>query len=193
MSQKQTMVCEKYIGEMEIIKLRTNLINNTLLKYLQPTIEFKALQLRKIIEQILLSSLIANSEKYKEYYGRLEKDWNARLISRDLARINPDFFPRAVYDDHVKHEIKYKSDALSCDEIIDIYERLSKLLHSQNPFDFPIDYEKENVFINNSLEKIVYLLNTHIIKPYGTDGFMFVGMRGLNSNGKAFVNWFEPI
>ena len=191
--QNRNEIGKKYISEMEIIKLRTDLINNTLLKYLQPTIEFKALQLRKIIEQILLSSLIANAEKYKEYYKKIGKEWNARCISRDLKRINADFFPRAVIDNHREHKIDYKNNALTCDEIIKIYEKLGKLLHSQNPFNSPIDYKKENIFINNSLKKIVDLLNTHIIKPYGADGFIYVGMKGVETNGRAFFTWFEPI
>ena len=97
-NKQQEEIIKKYTDEMEIIKLRTNQIFTVLGKidYLEPTVEYRALQLRKIIEQILLASLIANADEYKQFYNRLGNEWNARLICRDIERINPAFFPRAV-------------------------------------------------------------------------------------------------
>ena len=191
--QNRIEIAQKYISEMEIIKLRTSLINNVRLKYLEPLVEFRALQLRKIIEQIILSSLIANADRYKEFYNRLEKDWNARNISRDLKRINPSFFPQAVTDDHDNHIITNKPDSLTCDELIKIYEKLGRLLHSSNPFNQSINYREFNVYIIESLNKIIRLLSLHTVKPYGVDGFILIGMSGTNNNGKAFANWFEEV
>lgn len=87
---------------MGIIKLRVEEIKNApnIIKHWQPLVEYKALHLRKIIEQILLASLIANSEVYQQYYNRLESEWNARYICRDLESIHPKFFPVAAIDDH---------------------------------------------------------------------------------------------
>ena len=55
-------VIYRYTREMEIIKLRLKSIVDISDKfeYAQSAVEFAALQLRKIIEQIVLSSLITN-------------------------------------------------------------------------------------------------------------------------------------
>ena len=91
-------IIQKYKKEMEIIKLRISLVFSleNSLTYLQPTVEFLALQLRKIIEQIVLSSLITTSEKYKEYYHQLGRVWRIDYICQELLEINTDFFPFAV-------------------------------------------------------------------------------------------------
>ena len=66
--EKKKILLNRYTSEMEIIKLRIEEIKTAKqkIRYLQPIVEYKALQFRKIIEQILLSSLIANAEIYQQ-------------------------------------------------------------------------------------------------------------------------------
>ncbi len=169
------------------------MIKGAAFRYLEPTVEFKALQLRKIIEQIIVASLRTNSEKYLEFYRRLERDWNARIISRDIARINPGFFPKAAINNPERKTIENKEGAIGCEDLISIYEKLSKYLHSTNPFSSPIDYQKAHGFINESLDKIVNLLNCHTVELFGEDGFLFVVMNSSNHGGKVGINLFESV
>ena len=65
---KRQFILDKYSYEMGVIKLRMEQIRaaeNDFL-FLIPMVEFSALQFKKIIEQIILASLITNSEIYKQ-------------------------------------------------------------------------------------------------------------------------------
>jgi len=191
--EKQQVLINRYASEMGIIKLRVEQIKNAskTIKYLQPMVEYKALHLRKIIEQILLSSLIANSEVYQQYYNRLEREWNARLICRDLERIHPKFFPVAAIDDHENQHISENpKDNLTSKEIIVMYEKMGKLLHAHNPFSpFP-DYQELSNYIDDCCNKIIRFLSVHTIMMYGEKDFLYVIMEERTSS-QVSINWFS--
>lgn len=65
---KRQFILDKYSYEMEVIKLRMEQIRaaENDIFFLIPMVEFSALQFKKIIEQIILASLITNSETYKQ-------------------------------------------------------------------------------------------------------------------------------
>lgn len=192
--EKRKEIIELYCSEMEIIKLRTNQVLGATKKigFLQSAVEYKALQLRKIIEQVILASLVANAEEYKNYYKRLDKDWNVRLISQDLYRINNDFFPQKVIDDHANHKIDNDPSGLICKELINTHAKLGKYLHAHNPFSQEWDYNKMNAYLDEECVKIAQHLNTHIIRPYGADAFIFVVMKS-DVDGHVHANWFERV
>lgn len=190
--QQKEDIIKKYTDEMEVIKLRTNQVFSAInqFEYLEPAVEFKALQLRKIIEQIMLASLITNAEEYKTQYNRLGKEWNARLIARDLERLNPHFFPQPV-NNGSDYTIENKPSVLSCEQIIDAYEKMGKYLHSQNPFDNNArDYQAISDFIDEYTKKIIYTLNCHNVTLLGGDVFLNVVMK-TKENGHVAVAWFE--
>ena len=56
-------------------------------------VETICLQFRKILEKIMLMSLVANKEAYAEQNAKFAKHYHAERIMRDLERINPDFYP----------------------------------------------------------------------------------------------------
>lgn len=197
--EKQKEICLLYSGEMEIIKLRIESIFSAEGKigYLEPTVEFQALQLRKVIEQIVLSSLIANADVYKDYYNRLETEWNARYICRDLKRIHSDYFPvsaESIKKPNTIDEISNCEDkSITADELIDVYEKLGKLLHAHNPFSPKIDYKNEQNKIYDICRKIVKFLSVHTTRLYGEKAFLYVVMQATNHNGRVGINWFEQI
>ena len=190
--RKKKDIILKYTKEMEIIKLRIDLIfslkNN--LGYIQPTVEFLALQLRKIIEQIVLSSLITNSEKYREYYNKLGSVWRIDYICKDIEEINEDFFPTPVVDDHEAHELKDRDGCINKEKLLEAHTKMGKLLHAENPFGTEIDYEEMREYIFEICRRIIELLNSHITKLYGGNSFLYVIMRE-ESNGKVAIDWFE--
>lgn len=191
--KQQKDIIQKYTDEMEIIKLRIDQIITITGKipYLEPTVEYKALQLRKVIEQILLASLVANADEYQRLYNKLGKEWNARLICRDIERINPDFFPRAAINKPEEMKIDDDPNSMTSDELLSIYEKMGKLLHSKNPFASPIDYSAESAFIDDSCTKIIRFLSVHTIHLIGGDAFLFVVMKATNHEGRVAINWFE--
>src|SRR6267154_4901847 len=66
--------------------------------YVPTTVESVGLQLRKVMELIAFGSLVANKDAYSTMYAEFAKHWNARLLLRDLARINQDFYPKPVVE-----------------------------------------------------------------------------------------------
>ena len=177
---------------MGVIKLRMEQIKTAEndIRFLIPRVEYMALQFRKIIEQILLASLITNSEVYQQYYNRIGKEWNPKYIAQDLKRVNPNFFPKAVIDHHDKHELEDIKDCLTCDELIEMYKHIGKLLHASNPFSQFPDYEAYSAYIINGCGRIIDLLNTHVIIPYGEKTLLFVIMH-QGEKGEVSINWCE--
>lgn len=177
---------------MTLIKERLKRINIArLIKgELQFSVEFQALQLRKIIEQIMLASLVANAEEYKKVSEKFGTEWNARLICRDIERINPDFFPKAVIDDH-KNQVLNNTDCITSDQLIDIYGKLHKFLHANNPFGEKYDYQKMSIYILESCKKIINLLNTHTVTLIGGKSILYVVMSSVNNNGNVWIGWAD--
>jgi hypothetical protein len=90
-----------YCDLMEEVKKRTSEIKgcfdgrvNNL--YQATTIECAALQLRKILELIALSSLVAHKKEYAKQYPKFASNWHAERILRDIEKINKDFYPRPI-------------------------------------------------------------------------------------------------
>lgn len=186
-------ILRKYADEMSIIKLRTEQIfsANRKFDYREPAVEYKALQLRKIIEQILLASLVANAEEYKKYHDRLGTEWNAKYISQDLARINPDFFPKAVHN-RPDFQIDDKPGGISSQEILKVYDKLGKYLHSKNPFDnSQLDYDAISDYIEFNTKRIIYTLNCHNVTLLGGEAFLNVVMKSQEHNGQVHAVWFD--
>lgn len=195
-SEKQVEKLTKYTGEMEVIKLRSCHITTAIERfdYIELAVEFQALQLRKIIEQIVLCSLITNSEEYLEYYQRLGKVWNIQYICNDIEKINPSFLPVAVIDHHTKHVVNNNLDAsMTKAELLEIHEKMGKLLHARNPFSEKIDYYQYSTYIGTCNKQIMEYLNTHIIKPYGEDDLVFVVMNSIDHNGQVAANWCTKV
>lgn len=193
---QQKDIITRYAKEMEIIKLRTQSISTSFsqIGFLEPAVEYQALQLRKIIEQIVLGSLIVNSDIYLEYYNRLGRDWNIKYICRDIKQLHPDYFPIAATDQHDEHVINNNLEiSLTENDVLEMHEKMGKLLHSHNPFASEIDYQKEADYIKKSIGRIVRYLSVHTIKLYGGNDFLFVVMSSTNNNRRVGINWFSKV
>lgn len=179
---------QSYLFQMEIIKKRMDAISKignreqtTLFRF--TNIEFMALQIRKVIEHIAMSNLVVNSSLYKEYNDKFASNWNARLIFRDLERINPSFYPIPVkivdneYDD-IKTIDPLTDGFLTKDEAIKVYNRCGSLMHVENPFGKQIDYAYYETQIIVWYKKIMVLLATHLIKLVDDQFMYYITMVG---------------
>jgi hypothetical protein len=130
---------------MEEIKRRTEVIRsflkgNSSTPYKQTTVESICLQVRKIIELIALASLVANKDVYAAHRSMFAKDFHAKNLLGDIARLNPNFYPRLskqILDPTGTKVVRVediKSGFLTKDDLIKIYERTAGLLHAGNPF-----------------------------------------------------------
>ncbi len=87
----------KYCANMEELKARVALIENFLqtkstFGQLNYDYEFLCLHLRKILELIALSSLVANKDLYAATYKKLVQ-WSTKRLVEHLEKINPEFYP----------------------------------------------------------------------------------------------------
>src|SRR5699024_5058643 len=62
-------------------------------RYLIIEVETICIQFRKILEKIMLMSLLDNKEAYAEQNEKFAKHYQEERIMKDLERINPDFYP----------------------------------------------------------------------------------------------------
>lgn len=199
--KQQEELTKKYNSEMSVIKLRGEIIlnPNNPFGYVEPNVEVRALQLRKIIEQIVLCSLITNSEKYLEVYNKLGKVWNAKKICNDIKELNPDYLPVAAEGYSSKDDpsegiiVNISDNTLTESELLSIHERMGHLLHAKNPFSTEIDYISLLEFIQSSYLKIAKYLNTHTIKLYGGNDVLYVVMNSKNHDGRVVSNWFSRV
>ena len=135
-----------YAECMERIKRRTTVIAEFLAKsrstgYMITDVEFLALQFRKVLEGIALASICAHRQDYERIREDFGKDWNARLITSDIQRVNPDFYPTPIENDDVIDSttgiprwVEKTTGFLTKKQFLRFYERSAAILHEQNPY-----------------------------------------------------------
>ncbi len=209
-------ILSRYIRNMEEIKLRTNAIRGILSKkyttpYPATNLEFCCLQLRKILEIIILSSLITNKEIYEATYNDLKSIWNIKTIVDKVKILNPQYYPKPVGHKNLTQDIidemvsngadakmikdeltPISNGSLTEKELLDFYFKASCYIHSRNPFAKEVDYSNLDQFIIVAINKIISLLNCHIISLYDSDYFIYICMQN-EKDGKVGGNIFEKM
>lgn len=199
-TQVEGGLVEKYIACMEEIKKRTNVVMGFVRgeinsKYIITTAESAALQIRKILELIALSSLVANHEQYSTQRANFRKDWNAKRILETLARVNPKFYPVPTKQVRISegryNTPKIKSGYLTQKDFIELYGQCSAMLHSTNPFsEQDID---ARMFLSKKapdwMNKIIVLLNHHHVFPVD-DSRMYIVLMQAENDGKVHMAEF---
>ena len=176
-----------YLRNMQRIKWRLNAISDIREKrrtttYIQTNIEFCVLQIRKILELIAFSSLVSDTDVYKEKLNNIEKMWNAKLILNDIERIHTEFYPCPILiDENDKHIWKDRQKPyLTRDEFVRVYDRCGKFLHEDSPYktDKQIQEEYEQLWedIGEWGQLIINLLFTHTIKLYNQKDLFYIAM-----------------
>lgn len=179
---------QKYIWCMTEIKLRIEVAENILNEsnstgQLPTDIECVALQFRKTLELIALASMCANKEVYSEKRENFYKDWNGKRILDDLEKVNPDFYPqptKQILDEKTGRVFKteeIKEEYLTKDLYVELYNKCSELLHSNNPYSDSPDLDKLKAEFPKWKDKIVNLLNHHQIQLVNSDKQLWVIMK----------------
>jgi hypothetical protein len=165
----------KYCNVMREIKRRTVVINafgsgGAAALYQTTTIESVYLQLRKILELIAFSSLVANKNEFSKVYADFAKCWNGQYLLRDIERVNPHFYPCPIVEvpakqPGVKMEWQDKKDGfLTKEKFLKLYEKCGAIMHAGNPYGSQVDYGYYERSVQGWLDKILGLLNSHTIR-----------------------------
>ncbi len=199
-TQIKGILVEKYLSCMEEIKKRTSVVTgfvrgeiNSI--YLVTTAESAALQIRKILELIALSSLVANHEQYSKQRTNFRKDWNAKRILGALEKVNPKFYPvptRQVPISEGRYDTpNVESGFLTKEDFIELYDQCSAILHSTNPFSEQ-DFDAPT-FLSKTLpewmDKVIVLLNHHHVFPVD-ENRMYIVLMQAKSDGKVHMAEF---
>ena len=204
MTTAETDVMDKYIKQMEEVKKRIDVagafvrgeINS---RYLATTAESAALQLRKMLELIALSSLVANCEQYEKHHGDFKKDWNVKKILRKLEKVNPKFYPVPTKQKQISRGLynspEIQSGYLTREDFTVLYNKCSDILHTSNPF-----AEQRNPNLTDFLwkevpewmDKIMTLLNHHHIRLID-DSRMYIVLMQEKNDGNVHMYKFERI
>lgn len=188
----------KYASLMKEVKLRVKVIDhlsfgggNAL--FVPTTVECIYLQLRKVLELVVFGSLIANKALYSQVHDNFSKHWNAKLLVKDLRRVNPTFYPRAIHevepeDPHNGNHFIDRQDSLTELEFVELYERCGRILHADNPFGSKADWEQYRTEITQWRQKVLNLLNSHTIRLVDETRFYLVHMEEA---GDEEIHWYE--
>jgi hypothetical protein len=173
--ERASILQNLYLRNMQMIKWRFKAIDDIRQKRRTTTfehtnIEFCILQIRKILELIALSSLVSDADIYRQELGRLERMWNAKLIFKDLERINPEFYPHPIYispEDKTRC-LEREEPYLTKEKFVYVYDRCGRFLHEDSPFFAEKQIEEEYRKLWDDIyewgQLIINLLTTHVIK-----------------------------
>lgn len=138
-------------------------------------VELAYLQLRKILELIAYSSLVMNVDLYSKQRASFATDYHANRIIRQLAKINPNFYPEpmevwlSASGDGTAILKKIGVDYLTVEDFMALYDKCSDIMHSASPYAEAYDYESFRAEIHMWCRKIYALLDTHLVNILGSD------------------------
>ena len=153
--------------------------------------ELVSLRLRKILELIAFSSLVANKQKYSQAYKEYHNHWKSNLLLNNIEKLNSDFYPKPVNqpvedNNGVKHFGDFEKQYLTRDDFTKLMNLCSEVLHAWNPYTQKsrlINFEKS---ILEWLNLIQALLNMHFIRLADTKDVMLVVMSDENGKVHAY-------
>lgn len=152
--------------------------------YPQTTIEFGALQLRKLLELIAFASLVSYRDAYAAIRSDIAKDWHAERILKKISNINVNFYPVPVRGHSSNDWIKIRGGFLTRTQFASLYDHCSSMLHVKNPFAKGRDVFSFNEKVPEYISRIKELLVEHMIQLAKSDESFYV---------KVPMNEHEPI
>jgi hypothetical protein len=173
-SQEETI---KYCNYLEDVRIRLSVVQKftqgkaTLKKLGREDfdIEFVAIQLRKSLEGIAFSTLIANKDIYSRQYKNFSKHWNPKYLLNDIERFNPDFYPKPLGvisepDENGIKNIEYLEDGyLTKDDFVFLYDKCGKALHTLNPYSNSSVIDLK-LSVHEWVQRILKLLYIHQVR-----------------------------
>ena len=192
-----------YIAVMEEIKSRIEVVTALHARkigvmYRATHVESMVLQVRMITELVALGSLAANEPLFEENRKKFEKLRKPKEILKDVEKFNPNFYPRPIVEVPLKNSlakakfVNLKTGFMARDELIQVHGRCGDLLHAQNPFGKDVDYGYYEKMVPEWMNRIIKLLNFHVIKPLAGKRFYRVHMQDAK-DGRVHMQTFEQL
>jgi hypothetical protein len=186
MNTPQTSGIVSYCNCMEDIKSRLLKVNRILIGHSPMKNEgldgeVVCLLIRKSLEQIAFSSLIANKDAYALVHADFAKAWRVKKLLERLETIHPSFYPKPVAfstidTGRVKHLLDVTDGFLTCEDFVFLYDSCSEVLHTWNPYrpgPRVVDTQRPLAEWVNRMQR---LLDLHYIRLAGQEGVWVVQM-----------------
>jgi hypothetical protein len=140
---------DRYIWLMGQVKLRLRFLESDAERMAAPSqlpaneavllYERVCLQLRKILELIAYSTLVANKDAFASFHPNFAEFWKAKNVLNKLREINPRYYPAALRETTLNGQ-RHFEDAmpdtwLTEGEFAPLFDSCSEVLHIANPFD----------------------------------------------------------
>ncbi len=188
---------DSYRDLMEQVKKRTDAVHFFLRMhgmYVQVIAESVALQLRNILETIVLGSLVSDLPEYEKRRANIRKTRRMSLLMKTMESANQDYYPvptRQVLDafGKVTETVPVESGFLTKDECLRLYGKCSNMLHMLGPTADPLLFLDEAPRWSN---RIITLLNHHQIQLSDPDTQLWTLMNA-SSDGQVHVYTFKRI
>lgn len=124
--------------------------------------ESVCLQIRKILELIAFSGMIANGSKYAQAHNEFISQNKAAKIVKHLDKIQPQWFPAHINLEMIegRGHIQLVGSGFNRSMWIEIYDKMGAALHVNNPFAGPTRISMVRS-VPNTLEMIKRHMATH--------------------------------
>lgn len=131
--------------------------------------ESMCLQLRKVLELLAYSTLVANEQAIEPILSDFSEYWRAKAIIKKVSSINPDFFPVSARISEQDHDGTVKAlesapneEEFSLNEFEALYDACSQVVHSRNPYSSKPMMPVGRPFVE-WVQRIRRLLKTHLV------------------------------
>ena len=146
MKQAERLDIAQYCDLMEEVKSRVASISQLMELpgfTMSTRVESICLQLRMLLELVVFSSLVSNKDVWQKSKNELQSSQDISKKLRELKRLHPNFYPKPV-EQRASHSgeepVELTHEFLSEDKLIEVYGRLGKILHADNPMGKETDY-----------------------------------------------------
>lgn len=190
-----------YCNLMEEIKVRVALIRSVIQGQSLGREDFDgeivSLQLRKCLELVAFSSLVVNEQIYSQAYSDFSTHWRAKKIIEKIKKLNPDFFPKPIFlasqnEQGVKHFDYIKEGFLTLEDLIDLYDKTSGVIHSWNPYRTEPRIVNFGRSIEEWVKRLQCLLGLHIMRGVGLNELWVVEMIATDNKVHVFSTMPVP-
>jgi hypothetical protein len=136
------------------------------------------LNLRKTLEQITFSTLVAHKEEYAAVYENFSEHWRATKMLGVVESVNPNFYPvplelPIVGANGVKTCLLVEDPYLTREDFVFLYDISAEVLHVRNPFSRKPKHIHIQYSVSQWTARIRRLLAVHMIDF--PDGSKWVG------------------
>ncbi|MDM0013450.1 hypothetical protein QTH87_13490 [Variovorax sp. J22P168] len=182
----------RYASAMTEINLRLDAVDTLHARTLQMdnvdqppewlfTWEQIAVHLRKVVELIVFSSMVAHQDKYREVYPDFASHWKIGKILKKLETIHPAFFPistKITTTAEGAHHAPMNDDPKASRADLEVlYDKCSDLIHAFQPFKYESGAVIDLMFTPPQWTTLIRgLLQEHFIMLFGNQTAFMVQM-----------------